>query len=464
MAKVQAKQDGLDLFPGSRFFISPRKLQNYISRVCDECPNYSLPYFFLGLTYKKNGSLSKAVDHLQYALEWGYDPIACHTQLIDVALRKGDWQGAVSKSQEALGIVGPQAEFYLLMGFSYHQLGKAENAVECFKKSIELKPYLTESLENLAKMYIRRGEYEDAASLLRRALKLGTFDHETYSLLRDAASTDPKKIKKNRTKLAKDFVDAPELDYRYDFMVDINDVVFGIHAAALDLLKAGRVDAAGNFMKRFLEIHDLSPELNYNLAKLYELNKSLGKALKYAWRAKELKADYKDAYDLVAGIFFDLGDFEKSAEFYEKVIEFNPNDAMSFYNLGCVFSAMKDYGKAEQHWRAAIQNEQKIKQAEKKEKSSQEELSVDITVKVWPISFEAHKSLGHLYLRQNLKEKALEEFRNAIELEPQDPGPYFEAGKLYFELHDQKNAAFYFDKYVYLGGNEEKVKEIIKGS
>jgi protein O-GlcNAc transferase len=464
VAKVQAKKDGMNLFPGNRFFISPRKRRNYISRVRAKYPNYSLPYFILGLSYKRSGSFRKAVDNFQYALEWGYDPVACYTQLIDVELSKKDWRGAVSKSQEALEIEGPQAEFYFLMGFSYHHLGETENAVECFKKSIELKPYQTESIENLAKIYIRQGKFKNAGSLLRRALKMGTFNQETYSLQSDSASAESKKIEEARTKLDKDFVDALELHYQYDFIVDVNDVVFGIHNAALDLLKAGRIDAAGNLMRTFLEINDLSPGLNYNLAKLYELNKSFGKALKYAWRAKELKAEFKDAYDLIASIFFDLGNFEKSAEFYNKVIELNPNDAMSFYNLGCVFSAMKDDGKAETHWRAAIQNEQKTKPAEKKDESSKEELSIDITVKVWPISFEAHKSLGHLYLQQHSHEKALEEFIKAIELEPQDPGPYFEVGKIYFELKDRENATFYFDKYIYLGGNEEKVTIIIKSS
>jgi tetratricopeptide (TPR) repeat protein len=283
-------------------------------------------------------------------------------------------------------------------------------------------------------------------------------------LLRQATGAEPKKIEKTSTKLSKDFIDELELEYKYDFVADVNDVVFGINAAALDLIKAGRTNAAGNWMQNFLEIHDLSPELNYNLAKLYEINKSLGKALQYTWRAKELKEDYKDAHCLVASIFFELKDFEESVKFYEKVIEFDPKDAMSHFNLGCVCFAMKDYGKAEGHWRKAIKNEQKIKQAEEKDKSSQGELSLDITVKVWPISFEAHKSLGHLYLRKNLKEKALDEFIKAIELEPQDPGPYFEVGKIYFELKDQKKATFYFDKYIYLGGNEEKVKEIIKYS
>jgi tetratricopeptide (TPR) repeat protein len=463
-AKAEAKKEGLDLFKKSHLAIFSRKHQYFIGKVRTKNSNFSLPYFILGLSYKKSGNFREAANNFKYALEWGYDPVDCHTQLIDVELIKENWKGALSKSQEALEAEGSLAEFNFLMGFSYHHLEEIENAVRCFKKSIELKPFLSESLGNLAKIYIAQGEFKNAIPLLRKVLKMGAFDQETYSLLRQATGAEPKKIEKASPQLSKDFIDELELEYKYDFVADVNDVAFGINASALDLIKAGRINAAGNLMKNFLEIHDLSPELNYNLAKLYETNNSLGKALQYAWRAKELKEDYKDAYDLVAGIFFKLEDFEESVKFYEKVIEFDPKDAMSHFNLGCVYFARKDYEKAEEHWRKAINNEQKIKQAEEKDKPSQGELSLDITVKVWPISFEAHKSLGHLYLRKNLKEKALDEFIKAIELEPEDPASYFEVGKIYFELKDQKKATFYFEKYIYLGGNEEKVKEIIKSS
>lgn len=468
-AKAEAKKDGLDLLKRSHLVIFSSRHQYFVGKVRAKNSNFCLPYFILGLFYKKSGNFRKAANNFEYALEWGYDPVECHIQLIDAELAKENWKGALSKSQEALEAEGPQAEFNFLMGFSYHHLGEKENAVRCFKKSIELKPYLRESLKNLAKIYIGQEEFKNAIPLLRKVLKMGAFDQESYSLLklallRQAAGAGQNKNEKISTQLSKHFIDEVELEYKYDFAADANDVVWGINIVALDLIEGGRISAAANLMQNFLEIHDLSPELNYNLAKLYKINKNLGKALQYAWRAKELKEDYKDAFDLVASIFFELEDFEESVKFYEKVIELDPKDAMSHFNLGCVCFSIKDYEKAEEHWRKAIKNEQKIKKAKEKDKPSQGELSLDITVKVWPISFESHKSLGHLYLRKNLREKALDEFIKAIELEPEDPGPYFEVGKIYFELKDQKKATFYFDKYIYLGGNEEKVKEIIKYS
>jgi len=461
---IQARKDGVIPSKQSRLDIFSRNRQYFVGKIDTRNSNLSLPYFILGLSYKRSGDLKKAANYFQYSLEWGYDPVKCLIQLIDIDLIQKDWKKARWRSQAALAAEGPQAEFNFLMGYAHHQLGETEDAAEFFRKSIELKPFLTEALENLAKIYISQGEFKKAAPHLQRALKMGGLNQEVYVLLKEVSATEPKKIDKTQTKLNKKFVDEIGLKYKYEFSVDVNTVVYGINTSALDLIKAGRINAAENWMKKFLEIFEYSPELNYNLAKLYELKNSLGNALKYAWRAKELKKDYKDAYDLVASIFFELEDYETSADFYQQAITFDPQDAMSHFNLGCVFFAMKDYGKAERHWRDAIKNEQKIKQEEEKDKTSQKELKIDITVKAWPVSFEAHKSLGHLYLRKNVKEQALEEFIKAIELEPQDPGPYFEAGKIYWELNDKTSATTYFDKYIYMGGDEEKVKEIIEFS
>ena len=454
-----AKKDGLDLAQPRHLGIFSRKRKHFIDKVRAVDLNCCLPYYILGLNYEKSRDFKKADSYFQYALELGYDPVISHIHLIDIELLKEDWQKALNKAQQALEMEGPQADFYFLMGISFHHLGEEEKAIERFRKSIGLKPYRAEALENLAKIYIGQGKFKDAVPLLQKVLKMETVDQEVYSLIKHVTTADQKMLEAARIELSSTFIEELDLEYKYSFLTEIDDVVLGINTVALDFIKSGKIDTAMNWTKNFLDIHDLSPELNYNLAKLYELKNRPGNALKYAWRAKELREDYKDALDLVASIFFDLGDYSEAAKFYEKVIEFNPKDAMSHFNLGCVFFAMKSYEEAEVQWRKAISNEQIIKPAKNNATTSQEELQIDITVKAWPISFEAHKSLGHLYLHKGQKQKALEEFIKAIELEPQDPGPYFEVGKIFQELNDHKNAATYFDKYIYFGGNAEKVKK-----
>jgi tetratricopeptide (TPR) repeat protein len=79
-----------------------------------------------------------------------------------------------------------------------------------------------------------------------------------------------------------------------------------------------------------------------------------------------------------------------------------------------------------------------------------------------PVYFQNHKSLGRMYLQQGSKEKALEEFLKAIELEPWVVELYFEVGKIYNEKREKKKAIFYLEEYFILGGSEEAAKELLE--
>ncbi len=79
-----------------------------------------------------------------------------------------------------------------------------------------------------------------------------------------------------------------------------------------------------------------------------------------------------------------------------------------------------------------------------------------------PVHFQHHKSLGWMYLQQDFKEKALEEFLKAIELEPWDFELYFEVGKIYSEKGEKKKAISYLEKYFIFGGREEPAKELLE--
>ena len=479
---------------------SKKEYQKVMSKFRKKNPNLALPHFILGLFHKYQNNSNESIRNIQMALERGYDPIACHIQLIDLEYINEDWEAGLARSQEALNQEGSQSEIFLLMGYGYYHLGETEKAVFNFKNSIKLKPYQGEAIKNLAKIYYNQDEFELAVPLLNKVHALSPYDYEANFLLKQIKAANPLLRKELNPKLTKSLIDKIELEYTYVFKTDINKVLYSMNTTFLNLVRTGELNSAKNLILNFLEIFDLSSGLNYNLAKLYELDDNLGKALKYAWRAMELKSEYddvystrssygrhfatdlgggstiarlpqrsqkqksdnKDVYDLLGGIFFKLEDFPNSLRFYEKVIEIDPDDAMSLYNLGCVHLALKDYPQAEEHWKLTIQKEKTKKQSKNKEKTSPDKLERSLVIENRLYTFEAHKSLGHLYRQRNLKEKALEEFIMAIELEPEDADLYFELGKIYIEFNNPEKADFYFEKYLYLGGKEEKVKIILK--
>lgn len=434
----------------------------FVDDVSRQNPNLGLPDYILGLYHKKNRNFKEAEEYFQRAFQRGYGAVECYLQLISLEFDQGEWEKGIAIARKAIDTWSPLGEFYFMMGCASYQLKEIEAAISCFRMALELRPYLVDALKNLAKIYYNQRNFSEAIPLLTKTLKIIPYDFETELLLEHSLKKRSRIREEDRPKLTQDIADKLELKYRYVFETDINQVLKAVSVSAIGLIQSGKLDKAKDWLRYFLEVNDQSASFNYNLAKIYELNNELGKALRYALRAKELKKDYKDAYDLIGSIFFKLQDFEKSLQFYENVIAFDPEDAMSYYNIGCVHFSIKNYEKAEENWKKAIDIEKLRKKEKEKEKSARDELKMALTVQVRPISFEAHKSLAFLYLQQSLKEKALEEFEKANEIEPDDPEPYFEIGKIYYELKETEKAKFYFDRYLYRGGKEEKVKEILK--
>lgn len=91
-----------------------------------------------------------------------------------------------------------------------------------------------------------------------------------------------------------------------------------------------------------------------------------------------------------------------------------------------------------------------------------DELRESVDLKRRPIHFRHHKSLGQMYLQQDFREKALQEFLKAIELEPWHAELYFEVGKIYKEKGEKKKAILYLERYFFLGGREEAAKELLE--
>gem|GEM_PF-1687021 len=463
-------RDGVRLDAGKRRAfppLAPMERQEFsehyrsqLKKIQGDHPNFGLPYFILGIHEKTKGDPGRAKKEFRFALERGYNPVECYSQLIDIELTRKDWKEALQRSAEAEELLGPRAEFGCLRGYSHFQLGETENAVSCFERALEMKPYLVEAIRNLAKIHIFQGEFQKAVPLLRKTLKLRPYDPEAMSMLDKARVAGRSQKEENRPELTKNIVDTVELEYVYVFEENVDYVFWQVGEFATALVRTNELGVAAAWLRRFLEIYDRSPELNYNLAKIYEQRNDLSEALRYAWRAKELKNDYRDAHDLAGSIFFKMQDFNNSFKSYLRALDLNPNDALSYYNLGCVCFSLGDLGNAEAYWKQAIQFDQEVGKADAEEKSTKDALSVAVTIRVSPISFESHKSLSRLYRQQNRKKEALAELEKALELRPNDADVHYEIGSIYLDLGEKDKAGFFFDKYISLGGEEAKVKKI----
>ena len=432
--------------------VQDKRLQSVLKEIKMEDPNIGLPNFMLGLYHKNKGDFREAAESFKLAEKWGHNSIECILQRIDIELMKGNLNKASKEAQEALQYKGPQAEFYFILGYIHSQLNDLENALLCFECALNLKPYLVETMRNLSILYERQQKYDKASQLFKRFLMISMYDvfgkyDFNYSL--------------KNLKLSKNFIDKVEVKYIFP-LGSLGPLSYEFtNESALFLLREGRLKEATALLWNFLEIEDTSPELNYNLGQLYNTSNELDNALKYALRAVELKPDFKDAHDLVANIYFKMHDYERSVESYKEVVSIGPKDALGYFNLGCAYYELKNYDQAEDSWKKAIQYEKGKQVIKKSDEISENELAVSVTVRKRPVSFRAHKSLGRLYVERSAPQEALRHFNQAVELESNDPEPYFELGKIFQSRSEQDEslidkAIFYFEKYLYLGGKEEE--------
>ncbi len=510
-------------------------------------PNCGLGDFTFGMYFKDKKEYRKARNYFKRARERGYQLLKCYVQMADIELTLGNsWDfinviaEAKEKHAELYEIPNTQYElfeFCFMYGLLYYALFKQDidrgnqpsylhRSYERFKEALKLKPDSKDTLFNLACITYNFRQYKEAAQYFEKTLEIEPGNIEVAFYLDRCLKKINKPIKEKMAtvqlpktlNLSKDFIENPEIEYKYQFKNDLLSVFQSIQYLALDFVKQGKLDAAKKRYHNGLKIDEESPGINFNLGMVYFWQDNFKEAEKHALMALRRKYFYAtrpdilspgrlrdrkraeiirkaryvhespdipiskwifdvalkdgnyfiEAYDLLGNIYFKKGEINKSVIPFKKVIEIQQKDAMGHYNLGCSYLQLNDWDNAEKEWKKAIKYEKESKKIKRREKISEDQLEISLIVVKRPASFRAHKSLGQLYIAKNLPEKALKEFKKAIKLESDDPEPYYELGNIYNKKSEQnekyvRKAVFYYERYLYLGGEkEEEVKELLK--
>jgi tetratricopeptide (TPR) repeat protein len=429
----------------------------------------------------------------------------------------------LNECKKAIG--GTPSEIHFILGLRYFEKSKTDisaigRSIYSFEIASELKPDidLTDALFNLACIYYNHNDFEKAAEYFRRILKVEPEDTEVrfylYCCLKKLNKPINEEIRSEqwpkRVSLSREFIDKPDREYKFKPKNDSFFVLQNINNVGLEFIKRNKFPEALKRFRNGLKIYPESPQLNLNMAIVYSWLNNLEAAEKHALmalkkenyfgripeqRMREIlrqknasinkrtkipslewtfevalkKGNYfSDAYNHLGTIYLEKKEFNKSILAFKKTIEIYPKDARGHFNLGCAYWEIGKWEKAEEEWRKAIKYEKKLKEMKERGSTSEDQLDVSLIVLETYDSFKAHKYLGRLYIEKNLPDKALKEFEKAIDLEPNDPEPYYNMGKIYHKKSEQHEkfidkSIFYFEKYLYLGGKkEEEVKKILK--
>ena len=199
----------------------------------------------------------------------------------------------------------------------------------------------------------------------------------------------------------------------------------------------------------------------FDLAVQYHQNNNLQDAQNYYNKVLELDPNYVNAHNNLGAIFQKLGDPQKAKEYFEKVIKINPNYVSAHNNLGNIFQKLGDLQKAKDCYDKAIELNPNYTDAYYNQGNTYKELGeyqkakeyFEKVIKINPNYTAAHNNLGVIFQKLGDLQKAKNCFQKTIEINPN----YFEAhnnlGNNYKELGDNQKALSCYEKAIEINPN-----------
>ena len=215
----------------------------------------------------------------------------------------GDHRAAISELERVSSVEARHPrdhETYNSYGFSLSHLGRLDEAITQFQKSIECQPDFPLSHYNLGLALRSRGNLEGSTAALRRAIELDPSDPDSHNDL------------------------GVNLSKRRDFRAAVAE------------------------FQRAIELRPEFAMAYSNLGNCLRQAGDIDGAIAACRRAIELQPDYAQSYNNLGLAFSSVGRHAEAIGALEKAIEVNPNYALAHSNLGDVHNNVRD-------WKAAVQ-------------------------------------------------------------------------------------------------------------
>jgi tetratricopeptide (TPR) repeat protein len=380
--------------------------------------------FYLGLARYRLKQTSEAIIAFQSAVQCDPKLIAAHLALAEAYTERANESEALTAYQRALKLdpantraLRGAASIYLASEANYDALplleklvnadgqdpqaridlaaayaatGNREQAEEEFQQALRIKPNLAAALMGLGNAYLKKGQENEAIALLQRAAAAVPKAFEPHFLLGAAYNR-----LQNYDEALKELETAVKLG-------GAEPEVF--YQMARTYAGLNRPDDRRVALARFAELTRRSKqdiEMQRRGLRLMEETKSLvnagdlNAALTKLEEARELRAGDATLLFRLAGLHFDLQQFEVARNYVQEAISLAPSAWVYHYLLGMIEKSTKRWHEARN--------------------------SLEVAGRLNPHAAEVHNALGQVALEQRDRERAISSFRRASELAPNEP-------------------------------------------
>jgi len=190
------------------------------------------------------------------------------------------------------------AKSYYELGIQSQVLNEFDEAINAFKKSIELDPKLIYNYTNLGSIYIKQGNFDDAVDILNEANKIDPENSDIHNNL-------------------------------------------GI---AYEKLK--RISEAIAEYEKSIKLNPESVESYTNLARIYFNQKEFDKVIRLLEKVIQLNPKDIITYNNLSGAYLNQNKPEKAIKLLNNALKISPNNIDLLSNLGVIYAQQRNYDMA----------------------------------------------------------------------------------------------------------------------
>ena len=361
--------------------------------------------------------------------------------------KQKDWQTTIEICQKVLENNPNVAEAYKLWGNSLQQLGQEQQAIELYNKALTINPDFAEVYANMGSIYARSQNWEQALTYYIKAVNLNPnlagvyrnlakvyreLGHEDQAIEASyqAALLAPERITTdnycqlgNELLKQEKFSEASNCFHR--ILESQSDFLPAYQKLAEIAEKQGNLEQASIFYTRVIELQtkannsNIQKELSNSSLAIPAQQEGVNKAVASSNDQSTLSTE-KSSQNLVkssatesAGELFNLGNthaekkqWQEAIKYYQKSLKINPQFVEVYLNLAKLYSKIGQVEKAVECW-------QKIEQ-----------------LKPNTAKAEDYYDLGDSFLRQKKSTKAIDYYRQALELQADFSPAYHRIGAI----------------------------------
>lgn len=209
-------------------------------------------------------------------------------------------------------LITPNNDTYDYLAHTYKILQKTEDAILIYNKIISKNPLDPDAYLSLSKIYLQKGMFQEAITLLENALVLMPHDQNMHKLLDTAHS-----------------------DYAND---TIN--------RSLIYYLTGRKFEAYSLLYKALKLKPRFAYVYYLLAHYYYTDGDLESSIRKAKDAINAEPSYWQAYKLLGDIFFQRNEYHDAIDAYKQILRFNHYDYVVYNDIGITLVKVELYDQA----------------------------------------------------------------------------------------------------------------------